>query len=390
MKSGTEALERWLASQHLYPCDHMQCVHGITRRTVAPGIAWSDVLEPEDPDSLARPSPLTEEEVITKGDIYTEKGKKYTDEQEQRLLRDYRETRTQAKYRKKREKAHTEYNRIRPDSPAMREYNREVADYESDISAMIRRNREYNALHRRARIRSRNNLSLSVEFSPLQRRGIEAYLRDHSDELCHCFRPRSHCPVLSMPAMVGPRRDIVSPLGGWPILRTQGYRFPGVPPYRQSLFKGARPTHAGWDFESAMGEPVYAIADGWITCVSTINTPSNYGYFVSQEVTLHDTEGRVRKYFPFYAHLSAIHVQIGECVSAGTRLGLTGDTGLAVGMTEIGNGAHLHFGLHIDGVFDLTDRYTLSRKTLNTYNGVENWVDDPEQIFGDPAQYYFG
>ena len=47
--------------------------------------------------------------------------------------------------------------------------------------------------------------------------------------------------------------------------------------------------------------------------------------------------------FAFYAHLDRIDVKPGQKVSAGTQLGLSGDTGNAKGMATIPKGAHLHF-----------------------------------------------
>jgi len=96
---------------------------------------------------------------------------------------------------------------------------------------------------------------------------------------------------------------------------------------------GSKRAHQGWDFEAADGTPCFAIADGK---VALVKTGGDYGNTVVLAF-----EARGETYYAAYAHLSAMSVKAGDRVSKGGKIGLTGCTGNAIGMT--GRDQHLHF-----------------------------------------------
>src|SRR5688572_26303300 len=96
---------------------------------------------------------------------------------------------------------------------------------------------------------------------------------------------------------------------------------------------GSKRPHQGWDFEAAIGTPCFAIADGK---VALTKTGGDYGNTVVLTF-----RSRGETYYAAYSHLSAMHVKAGDAVSKGSKVGLTGDSGNARGMT--GRDLHLHF-----------------------------------------------
>lgn len=98
--------------------------------------------------------------------------------------------------------------------------------------------------------------------------------------------------------------------------------------------------HQGIDLATDEGYRVYAVEDGEI--VATAKGLDGYGFTITLKIKNTDNPELNGK-FAFYAHLDRIDVKPGQKVSAGTQLGLSGDTGNARGMTTIPKGAHLHF-----------------------------------------------
>ncbi|MET8625641.1 M23 family metallopeptidase [Kitasatospora sp. NPDC004669] len=96
-------------------------------------------------------------------------------------------------------------------------------------------------------------------------------------------------------------------------------------PYGVAESEYAAGYHTGVDFAVAPGTPVLAVGDA--TVVSAARDGA-YG----KEVVLRLVDGR----FAQYAHLSALSVSPGDHVSAGERVGLSGNTGNSTG-------PHLHF-----------------------------------------------
>lgn len=106
---------------------------------------------------------------------------------------------------------------------------------------------------------------------------------------------------------------------------------------RRNADGSARP-HQGWDFEALEGTPCFAIADGKVALIKTIG---DYGNTV-----VLGFKSRGETYYAAYAHLSAMAVKIGDTVTRGSKIGLTGCTGNAKGMT--GRDQHLHFEIRTE------------------------------------------
>jgi murein DD-endopeptidase MepM/ murein hydrolase activator NlpD len=115
----------------------------------------------------------------------------------------------------------------------------------------------------------------------------------------------------------------VSPIAlAWPLQSPLGDRF------------GPRGTrfHAGLDFPAKAGTPVTSAAPGRVTWAGW--RAGGWGRLV---VIAHSK--RVRS---MYAHLSRVHVLVGERVPVGFTVGLVGATGR-------GTGPHLHFEVRLRG-----------------------------------------
>lgn len=86
--------------------------------------------------------------------------------------------------------------------------------------------------------------------------------------------------------------------------------------------------HDGVDLRAAVGTPVYAVKDGWVVEAGTSPIWGKY------EVIKGDDGYTTR-----YAHLSSATAAKGARITAGTKIGLSGETGSV-------DGAHLHFGVY--------------------------------------------
>lgn len=97
--------------------------------------------------------------------------------------------------------------------------------------------------------------------------------------------------------------------------------------YRIHPILKVRQFHRGIDLKSDVGTPVYATADGVVS--SVISTPSgNFG----RVITIAHNYG----FETVYAHLSKINVKIGDIVSKGDIVALSGNSGRS-------SGPHLHY-----------------------------------------------
>ena len=89
--------------------------------------------------------------------------------------------------------------------------------------------------------------------------------------------------------------------------------------------------HLGIDI-GVQYQPVYAAADG------TIDTATVYGGTYGTYIIINHGGG----YTTRYAHLSELHVKVGQKVKRGQQIGVTGNTGNS-------SGPHLHFEVRING-----------------------------------------
>jgi murein DD-endopeptidase MepM/ murein hydrolase activator NlpD len=101
--------------------------------------------------------------------------------------------------------------------------------------------------------------------------------------------------------------------------------------YRRDPFLGERALHAGVDFDAPYGAEVRATAAGLVV---SAGWSGGYGYMVE----IRHAAGLTTR----YGHLSAILVEKGATVSAGTPLGRVGNTGRSTG-------PHLHYETRRDG-----------------------------------------
>lgn len=100
------------------------------------------------------------------------------------------------------------------------------------------------------------------------------------------------------------------------------------------IFNGQpRKPHAGLDIAAPEGAPVVAPAKGTVVAVG------NY-FFNGKTVFLDHGQGLIS----MYCHLSRIDVKAGSTVELGKVIGAVGHTGRATG-------AHLHWGVGLNGVF---------------------------------------
>ncbi len=103
--------------------------------------------------------------------------------------------------------------------------------------------------------------------------------------------------------------------------------------YRNHPLRGGIHFHEGMDIDANTGEPVYAAGGGVII---TAGSPEN-GYGLQVEID------HGFGYLTKYAHLSAIHVHVGQQVKRGEIIGKVGSTGYSTG-------SHLHYEVIKNGV----------------------------------------
>jgi murein DD-endopeptidase MepM/ murein hydrolase activator NlpD len=104
--------------------------------------------------------------------------------------------------------------------------------------------------------------------------------------------------------------------------------------------------HRGTDFHAPSGTPVVAANDGVVIIAQ--------GMFYEGNLVVID---HGQQFTTLYMHLSRIEVKVGQRVSKGERLGLSGATGRVTG-------PHLHFGVRWQGMY--VDPVLLLRLSLPT------------------------
>lgn len=120
----------------------------------------------------------------------------------------------------------------------------------------------------------------------------------------------------------------------WPVDRHVITQYFGENPQIYARFHQAG--HEGLDFSAAVGDNIYACADGTVLDVWPDNGNA-YGLYVR---LLHQVNGA--EYQTIYAHLSKVLVSKGQSVSAGERIALSGNTGHSYA-------PHLHLTLKLSG-----------------------------------------
>lgn len=98
------------------------------------------------------------------------------------------------------------------------------------------------------------------------------------------------------------------------------------------LTQNFHPGHNGLDFGIVVGTPVEATMDGKVVHAGWNN--QGYGNLVIVDNGTYKT---------YYAHLSSIPVAVGDSVTAGTTIGLSGNTGNSTG-------PHLHYEIRQNNV----------------------------------------
>lgn len=102
--------------------------------------------------------------------------------------------------------------------------------------------------------------------------------------------------------------------------------------YRSDPFTKVRKFHAGMDFSSRTGTPVFATGDGVVRRAD--NTASGYGN--------HIVLGHGYGYETLYGHLSRYKSRVGQRVKRGDIIGYVGSTGRS-------EAPHLHYEVHKNG-----------------------------------------
>jgi peptidoglycan LD-endopeptidase LytH len=100
---------------------------------------------------------------------------------------------------------------------------------------------------------------------------------------------------------------------------------------------GSAKPHQGWDLETRVGTPMYAVHDGAIEYVQK-KDEGGYGRYILMSF---DYQGKF--YYAFYAHIEHNIVNRKDWVYEGDLIGYTGETGNAKGSAP--SAEHLHFEL---------------------------------------------
>lgn len=133
--------------------------------------------------------------------------------------------------------------------------------------------------------------------------------------------------------------------------------------WRMDPVYNVRRFHKGMDFSAPVGTDVFASGDG--TVVSA-GWRQEYGNAV--EIN-HGFE-----YTTLYAHMSAIHVKVGQKVKRGDVIGLVGNTGKSTG-------PHLHYEVHHKGVVQNPQNYYFMDLSPEEYDMMVQLSNNTGQMF---------
>ncbi|MBI5943522.1 MAG: M23 family metallopeptidase [Chloroflexi bacterium] len=141
--------------------------------------------------------------------------------------------------------------------------------------------------------------------------------------------------MILLEKLVEGQMEQVEPSGAFPVdgLFNQGQKAePSGRPVGGVLTQNFHPGHNGLDFGIPVGTPIKTTMDGKVVHAGWNN--QGYGNLVIVE------NGPFRTY---YAHLSSIPVSIGDVVTSGSTIGLSGNTGNSTG-------PHLHYEIRKNNV----------------------------------------
>lgn len=130
--------------------------------------------------------------------------------------------------------------------------------------------------------------------------------------------------------------------------------------------------HQGIDFDLPKDSPLYSIQDG---VVSRILTPSDQTGF-GNAIFLKLENGNQL----IFAHLNEKYVKVGDVISQGQLIGLTGNTGRVTG---INGGYHLHLGLKdVNGQYINPEAYTNLITNMDNLRQVHSRFEklDPSEM----------
>jgi murein DD-endopeptidase MepM/ murein hydrolase activator NlpD len=113
---------------------------------------------------------------------------------------------------------------------------------------------------------------------------------------------------------------------------------------------GSIRAHQGIDLATDEGYRLYAVENSEV--VGIAKGLNGYGYTVTLKLNCID-KPELHNKFAFYAHLDRVDVVVGQIITVGYIIGLSGDTGNAKGMTSVDKGGHLHFELRTKQVCGL-------------------------------------
>lgn len=116
---------------------------------------------------------------------------------------------------------------------------------------------------------------------------------------------------------------------------------------------GCSSYHLGLDMNPGEGTPIQAIGDGVV--VETGNPNGAFGVYA---IIQHESNGQI--FTSLYAHMleGSLALEVGQTVTAGTLVGQVGNTGQSTG-------AHLHFGIYLDGV-NAVDPYAFMKEKVGS------------------------
>ena len=142
------------------------------------------------------------------------------------------------------------------------------------------------------------------------------------------------------------------------------YRLSSSFGYRSDPFSGNKKRHTGLDFACKVGNEVHATADGVVESVRT--DAYGYGKYV---IVNHGFGYKTR-----YAHLSQINVKVGDKVSRGSTIALSGNSGRS-------SGPHLHYEVMYKGSYVNPINY------MDLGMSVTEYVQVAEKAAGKDVMY---